>query len=383
MERIEFINVARILWCCQDLGITPYELGRETGISNNRIESLLEHEGGLTFNQLRAISEFFGRGVLFFLEEGEVEPNRVHTPAFRTLANQKPELSQKLKLLIERVERQREVYLSLREELGIGNERQDFTPPNTEGMRIVDAANTARRWLGLRDNNNFDSYREAIEAKGILVFRSNGYNGKWQIAKENPIMGFVLYDPSCPVIVVKKQAWDTQQAFTLMHELGHLLMHKSSSIDDEQDLQSHEGMESEANAFAGNILVPPAFLALISDNERPRDVSQFDAWLDVYRRRWGVSGEVILRRLLDSNRLDRATYNAYRRWRSDLQVSEGDGGNRMYRHREPGHIFGEPFVRTVLDSLSNKKITLTKASKYLDGINLKDIHQLKEFYART
>lgn len=379
MERIEFTNLSRILWCCQDAGITPYELGREAGVSDSAIRNLIENGEGLTFNQIKAIAEYFGRGILFFLEESEIEPNRVHTPAFRTLANQKPELSQKLKLLIERVERQREVYLSLKEELGA--DRHDFQLPNTRGMSIADAAITTRAWLGLRDNNNFDSYREAVEAKGILVFRSNGYNGKWQIAKENPIIGFVLYDNACPVIVVKKQTWETQQAFTLMHELGHIIMHRTSSIDDEQDLQSHEGAESEANAFAGNLLVPPAFLAMINDADRPANVSQYDAWLDSYRRRWGISVEVILRRLLDSQRLDRANYVSYRRWRSEQLIPEGDGGSRMYRHREPEHIFGTPFVRTVLDSLNNKKITLTKASRYLDGLNLKDIHLLEEYYA--
>jgi Zn-dependent peptidase ImmA (M78 family) len=381
MERIEFINIARIRWCCQDLGITPYELGQEVGISNNTIDNLIENGEGLTFNQLKAVSEFFGRGILFFLETGELEPNRVHTPAFRTLANQKPELSQKLKLLIERVERQREVYLSLKEELGL--ERQAFQAPNTRGMNIADAANITRAWLGLRDNNSFDSYREAIESKGILVFRSNGYNGKWQIARESPIIGFVLYDPACPVIVVKKQSWETQQAFTLMHELGHIILHRSSSIDDEQDLLSGDGMESEANAFAGNLLVPSSFLAMINDADRPIEVSLYDSWLDAYRRRWGISVEVILRRLLDNNRLDRESYIRYRRWRSEQQLPEGEGGNRQYRHREPAHIFGAPYVRTVLDSLSSKKITITKASKYLDGITLRDIHQLEAYYARS
>ena len=40
------------------------------------------------------------------------------------------------------------------------------------------------------------------------------------------------------MIVIKKQPWEPQQSFTLMHELGHLLLHKTSSIDDEHDLLS-------------------------------------------------------------------------------------------------------------------------------------------------
>ncbi|MGZ5052649.1 MAG: ImmA/IrrE family metallo-endopeptidase [Methylobacter sp.] len=72
---------------------------------------------------------------------------------------------------------------------------------------------------------------------------------KWQIAKDNPILGFSLFYPICPVIVVKKQVWEPQQSFTLIYALGHLFLHKTSSIDDEQDLHSHQGKEQAANAL--------------------------------------------------------------------------------------------------------------------------------------
>ena len=340
----------------------------------------MDGEGGLTFNQLSKLADFFGRGVLFFLETAPVDEEQAHTPAFRTLANQKPELSVKVKSLIERVERQRAVYLSLRDELD-NPDLPKFSLPKIPTNNPSKAASAAREWLKLGDENSFDSYRAAIEDKGILVFRSNGYNGKWQIAKESPILGFTLFDPTCPVIVVKKQEWEPQQSFTLMHELGHLLLHRTSSIDDEQDMQSRQGYESEANAFAGQILVPEAFLVGIDDTDRPDDVAEYDAWLARQRKAWGVSGEVILRRLLDSGRLSQANYAAYRKWRTNLVIPQADAGGARHRHREPKHIFGNTFVRTVLDALSGRYITLTKASSYLDGLKINDLHQLERHYA--
>jgi len=214
-----------------------------------------------------------------------------------------------------------------------------------------------------------------------LVFRSNGYNGKWQIPRENPILGFSLYDPTCPVIVVKKLDWESRQSFTLIHELGHLLLHKASSIDDEHDFESHRGREQEANAFAGHLLVPDAFLASIQDTDRPDEVSRYDNWLERQRRAWGVSSEVILRRLLNTGRMQQDQYEAYRQWRSQTVITQEDGGNRKYRHREPKHIFGDTFVRTVLDALYARHITLAKASGYLDSLKIKDLHQLERHYA--
>lgn len=380
MERIQSINPERIAWCCADHGITPSDLASELNIATVNIERVMSGEDGITFNQLRKVAEYFGRGVLFFLEPGPVNETQVHTAQFRTLANQKPELSAKLKILIERVEKQREVYLSLCENLS-NTDQIEFNPPKLPEKNPPEAARIVRQWLGLGERNNFESYREAVEARSILVFRSNGHSGKWQIAKENPILGFSLFYPTCPVIVIKKQDWEPQQSFTLMHELGHLLLHKTSSIDDEQDLHSHQGKEQAANTFAGHLLVPDTFLTNIRDQERPDEVSQYDEWLERPRKTWGVSGEVILRRLLDAGRLPQDRYTAYRQWKKRTPIQQKDRGNRQYRHREPKHIFGDTFVRTVLDALDARYITLAKASSYLDNLKINDLHQLERHIA--
>jgi Zn-dependent peptidase ImmA (M78 family) len=379
MERLENTNSARIAWCCADFGITPDDLAHEVGISLAAMHRAMAGEAGLTFNQLSKIAGFFGRGVLFFLEAGEPEAERMHTVAFRTIANQKPELSAKIKALIERVEHQRTIYLALKDELG-AEDFPDFEPPELP-REAYDAATVARLWLALPERNSFETYRAAIESKGILVFLSNGYQGRWQIARESPVIGFSLYDDQCPVIVVKKQRFESQQTFTLIHELGHLLMQRMSSIDDEGDLHSTEGDERLANAFAGQVLVPEGFLDQIDLAETPLTVDQYDGWLERFRKQWGVSTEVILRRLTDSGRLRRDRYAAYREWRAGVNEPIRDGGNREWRHREPKHIFGDTFVRAVLDAMHSRYISLSKASSYLDGLKISDLHKLERYYA--
>jgi Zn-dependent peptidase ImmA (M78 family) len=381
MDRIQSINPARIAWCCADHGITPEALAAEVGISADRMSTVMHDGEGLTFNQLRSVADFFGRGVLFFLEAEPVEAPQVHTPQFRTLASQKPELSPRLKNLIERVEKQRQIFLSLQDELD-SDAWSSFEAPDLPSRDVATAARHVRQWLGLGDKNDFESFREAVEAKGILVFRTNGYNGKWQIAKESPIAGFALYDEQCPVIVVKKMASEAAQNFTLMHELAHVLLHKTSWIDEEADLRSSQGREHEANQFAGLVLVPDAFLKQIDDLNRPAEAAMLDEWLRPHHLKWGASTEVILRRLMDVGRLSQAVYVAYRELVSDRTYNNEDqGGSRAYRYREPRHMFGDRYVRTVLDSLSAQHITLSKASGYLDGLKIADVHALERFCA--
>ena len=381
MERIQSVNAARIAWCCADHGITPGELAAELDIAPNTVSRIMAGELGPSFQQLSKIAQHFGRGVLFFLEAGPVDVGTVHTLQFRTLASQKPELSARVKALVERAERQRDMFLSLREDLDADGPPL-FAPPDLTGCDPKRAAALARQWLGLSQaQQSFDSYRDAVEARGILVFRASGYNGKWQIAKESPILGFALYDELCPVIVVKKQHSDTQLSFTLMHELGHLLLHKASSIDDDGDIHGQQGAEREANAFAGHLLVPDSALTTISDLTRPQDVFELDAWLKPLSKQLAVSTEVILRRLMDEGRLSAGLYAAYRQWRAAQTVPEGGSGSREWRHREPKHLFGDRFVRTVLDALQSRHITLAKASDYLDSLKVKDIRELERFYA--
>jgi Zn-dependent peptidase ImmA (M78 family) len=379
-ERIQSINPSRIVWCCNDRDITPLELAAAVRIPESTLQRLLAGEDSITFNQLRRVAEFFGRGVLFFLDPNVVDSANVHTPQFRTIANQKSDLSPKVKTLIERVEKQRDIYLNLRESSHGLDEHPRFDPPDIANLDVFGAATRTRAWLELPAQNTFDSYREALERKGILVFRSNGYNGKWQISKDDPILGFNLFDETCPVIFIKKQ-YPTQQSFTLMHELGHVLLHRTSSIDDANDLQAHVGRERDANAFAGHVLVPTEFLSSIRDRERPQSVEDFEDWLLVHRRTWGVSAEVILRRLHDVGRLTQGQYQSYRTWRQGVPRRDEEGGNRAYRHREPKHIFGDRFVLTVLDALNSKNVTLNKASTYLDGLKIQDLHRLEAYYA--
>ena len=296
------------------------------------------------------------------------------------MANQKPTLSPKVKAIIKRTEKQRDVYLQLLEESSLGD-TQSFSPPDVTDKSPEVVADIAREWLRIEHANTFEDYRKELESRGVLVFRSNGYQGKWKIPEESRVEGFSLYGEYCPVIFVRKQNADSRQTFTLAHELGHLLLHKSSSIDDERDIHSSDGVEREANSFAANFLLPERFLESIHDHERPQAVSSLDDWFGEYCHNWGVSAEVILLRLVALGRLEPAVYQAYREWHAQRPGSGGKGGNRSYRNREPTHLFGDKFVRTVLDSLHSRTITITRASRYLDGLKLNDLHKLATFHA--
>lgn len=377
MQRISSINPARVAWCCQDAGLSIEQLADQTGLDPGRLASHALSEQGLTFNQLRKLADVFGRGVLFFMEPGPVRPDELRSAQFRTLTNRKPDLTPRVRALIERVERHRSLYLSLLEDAG--ESPPPFEPPDLP-VDLRQAADAVRRWLCLAHQNDFEASRLAVEARGVLVVRSNGYSGQWQIPPDSPISGFSIYDPGCPVIFLRKLQPDSRQTFTLMHELGHLLLHRASCIDSEDDLFSAAGREREANLFAAHLLVPDRFLLEIDDARRPESAEQFDGWLNPFKAHWGVSGEVILRRLVEAGRMTGDDYAAYRRL---VTRPVDQTGTRMYRHREPWHMFGRPFVRAVFSALYADRISLSRASTCLDNLKITDVRKLEQYLANV
>jgi len=381
MAFINSVNIDRIRWCISDRGISIDELADETGIEKQTLHQILNGEILITLSQLKSLAKFFNRGILFFVAGGIVNENKLRTSGFRTLTNEHPNLDPDIKSLIERVERQRQIYLNLREELGEGD-LPKFNPPDVPKDKPEFAATIARRWLSTNGDRTFNGYRRLVESKGVLVFRSNGYSGPWQVPKESEVAGFSIYHRNCPIIFVRKHAVQQRQLFTLAHELGHLILHGAGSIDNDDSLFAYRGKERDVNEFAGSFLVPNEALRDLSLEDKPASADKFEEWLRPTAQTWGVSVEVILLRLLGDNRVTRKDYEAYKVWKHSQKPIEGGRGNRQYRYREPVHVFGKSYVGTVLEALGSQQITATKASRFLDNIKINDVHRLqREFNA--
>ncbi len=363
-----------------DAQIGAGHLAQDVGISERTLARAVEGEIGLTFVQLQKLGKYFGRTPLFFLEEGVPEAQQIRSPQFRTLLNQQRNVDQKIKRIIQLAEWQREAYIDILDELD-AEDRIQFDPPDLTGLSSNSAARLARQWLEISSESTFEHFRTAIEKRGILVFRTNGYAGKWQIPSTNPTIGFSLYHSSYPIIVVRKESVEARQTFTLAHELGHLLLFRESTIDSVDSLNSHARKERLANEFAGHFLIPQERLNQIDTSNLSDEPEVLESQLQNFRRLWGVSTDTILIRLIASNRIQQIVYDDFKEWRDNRPTENTQGGSREWRHREPKHILGDTYVRAVLQALDANKLTLVKASKYLDDLKLTDLKQLERYYA--
>ncbi|MDX7904786.1 ImmA/IrrE family metallo-endopeptidase [Acinetobacter baumannii] len=381
------VNPDRILWCCNKYGISVDLLAKKMHISLPKFTEMLEENDHITitYNQLEKLGETFGESILFFLKSDPIKEDNVLIPQFRTFNSQFPILDLKIKKIIENVVAQHDVYLSLLEDLDI--KLTDFKGLNLEGLSIKEKSIKIRNWLGLDNSKKmvFKDYRELIENKNILVFLSAGYNGAWKIPNESPVIGFSFYHEQIPLIFVKKdnEFSDSLSIFTLFHELAHILCHKQTIIDTNEIIYSDKKIEREANLLAANILVSDTMLKLINFNEKPEDVTGYINWVKPIMDKASVSPDVVLLRLMEYDLISHNEYEEFRVYRKEQHEKNkktyGAESKNIARKRylEPKQMFGEGYVRVVIDALNNKLVTFNKASNYLDGIKVKNIKEIE------
>ena len=169
-------------------------------------------------------------------------------------------------------------------------------------------------------------WRETFENNGIFVFK-DAFN-------YDKISGFCLYNKEFPIIYLNNSMPETRQIFTLFHELAHLIFGVGGidTLDDRFLGRLSPGdkqIEVFCNEFAGKFLVPDNhFDSQIYGCEINEEV------ISSLAERYSVSREVILRKLLDRNIIDRRFYQEKaEEWIEIAKESRrrGGGGNYYYK----------------------------------------------------
>ena len=99
------INPKRLQWCMNTIEVDLDGLSLEVHIAKQTLEQVMENQAALSVNQLEKIANYFKRSLLFFLDPSEASEEKIYSPQFRTINNQKPINSPKLRAFMERVEK--------------------------------------------------------------------------------------------------------------------------------------------------------------------------------------------------------------------------------------------------------------------------------------
>ena len=228
---------------------------------------------------------------------------------------------------------------------------------------------TQRQWAA--GYESFNGWREALEAKGVLVFQARDVDVQ-------EARGFSISETPLPVVVVNIKDALTGRIFTMMHELSHVAL-RAGGLCDLSNLNGRppEDQRTEVfcNAAAAAALLPAEDLLLeemVRSNPRP---AWSDQQLNTLSNGYGVSREAMLRRLLTLGKTTEGFYEEYRERYAQTPNAQ-QGGGFAPPDRLAVSTSGLLFTRLVLGNYHQNTITASDVAEYL-SVRLKHLPKIE------
>ncbi len=213
---------------------------------------------------------------------------------------------------------------------------------------------------------------EQTDEAGVLVMTSGvvGSNNNRKLDTEE-FRGFALSDEYAPLVFINGADTKAAQMFTLAHELAHIWLGESALSDVSPASQPSQRIEVWCNQVAAELLVPLD----VFRQELPRTNPLDDAAR--LARRFKVSTLVILRRILDTERIDSSTFQeAYREETNRLRAilaTRGGGGNY---YLTTGARASKRFARALVVSTFEGHTPFTETFRMLGMRKMSTLKQL-------
>jgi Zn-dependent peptidase ImmA (M78 family) len=352
------INPDMLVWARETARVSLTDAAQRLDVTESELDAWENGEPGLTIARLQKIAEAYRRPLAaFFLSARPDVPERVRD--FRRLPDAPTSWGPNLASELRRAEQQREAVVDL---LDLRNEpaRSSWREPaNGSADELPERARAllARRSLASRPNASskptdwFFFWSSALEEVGVLVVTMNRVD-------PSEARGFSISENEVPVAAVNGSEHFNGRIFTLLHEYAHLLLSTSGLCDLHETptgARDQDAVEVECNRIAGEILVPSGVFSkrpIQSHSDATENNWPLAVLIDEGRF-WGVSPEVILRKLVDSGRASR---HFYHQWREGTSRQDQEETFHARTARKPGgdglrtkvRNLGKGYVRLVV-----------------------------------
>jgi len=316
-------------------GFSMDMLAQSVGVSKEAINKYEKGKAQPDSTKLLKICKALGVKVDYFFR---VEKYSIDEIEFRKKAKLGArEINQLEEIVKDKLER----YLELEELMAITN---DFVNPlsskvvdNAEAIEVV--ADELRSAWGL-GNNPIGNIIDMLEDSGVKVI---------EIDMPDSFDGLAtMVNDSIPIIVINKNFPIERKRFTLIHELGHLL------LEFPKDMSSKE-KEKLCNRFAGAFLLPQYWVFKELGNSRKHFYIEE---LSALQKEWGLSIQAILYRCKDHGIIKQfAMTTFYKKYNADPGYKE-----RIDKSRFLGSETSGRFNQLVFKALAQEVISTGKAA---------------------
>ena len=379
------INSALLIWARNTIA---YDIEEAANKINIKPETLAKWESGEikpTVKQLRKLANVYKRPLAAFYLDKPPKDFDVIKDYRRISADECIEKSPELLLEIRKAKYKRQLALQLADEANISipsfelsARKTDNVEKLSEGIRDFWGINLKTQFLWKEKYEALRNWKNAFEKKGVLILQSSGI-------PVNMMRGFSISYNKLPVIVINGTDSPRGRIFTMMHELGHLIIHSEGLCNDFSYYRKGESeiidTEVFCNNLAGNILVPS--YALEKENII-RDRSQNYEWtnddLIQLSNKYNVSNETILRRIL---LIGKTTVPYYKKKKIEFdkiykELSEKKPEGFPPPDKKSIANNGMLLISLAFDAYYKNKIPVNKLTDYLD-VKIKYLNNIEEY----
>ena len=227
-----------------------------------------------------------------------------------------------------------------------------------------------------------ERWRNAVQDAGVFVFKRS--------FKQKEVSGFCLLDREFPIIYINNSTPASRQIFTLLHELAHILLgvnDLTTEIFESGQLADDKAriIEIFCNQFAASLLIPDhAFdQDLLELAEEDRHFTS-DESISVLAKKYKVSREVIVRKLLNKGLVNRSFYSEkakqyaeeYQQFR---ELRREKGGGDYYATKAA--YLGRHFITLVFSAYYQGRFDLGQTAEYLH-VKPQNVTKLEETWLR-
>lgn len=366
---------------------TVDEAASKVRTSADKITEWEEGTSKPTVRQARLLAEFYERPFLeFFLPE---PPEVQETPKlvdYRLYAGKESPSQPDVEPILRWAQEVRLNALDLYDLLGEQPSR--FPPslyatidddPERVAAKVREASEfTLDSQTSLRANQRYEIVRilrQAVERLGVLVLRDT------ELA-DYGARGVCLYDEIVPVIVFGKEA-PTAQAFTIAHELGHVVLQDGSisgPLSASSDPRRVADTERWCNRFSAAYLMPREAINEVwpLPNQPLDEVT--DDQLSQVANHFSVSPHAALIRLVELGYVRAEFY--WNKKRAEFVAAESESyrgfGRAAYYGTRYRSAVGDTYTGLVIEALNNGLVTHHSASEFMGIKNPKHLSDIVE-----
>ncbi len=372
------INPILLLWARETAGYSIEDLAKE-------FPKLPEWESGNqnpSYAQLESLATKYHRPIALFFFPNPPEEESVKKSLRAISEDEINNLSPHIRYLFRKAKSFQVKLRELFENQELEQRKKIHWLKNISNHPIKDTASQVRKLFNVSldtqtswDNSDIalKEWRKILAINGIYVFK--------EAFKDDKVSGFCIYDNTFPIIFINNSHSKNRQIFTLFHELAHLIFHDSyldifdSRIYDLEEKDPNH-IEVKCNKFANQFLVPEDYFL---KNYSHSDMS--DDSISKIAEHFKVSRDVILRKMLDNNFINRSEFlgkiQEWARQKKGFTNNKKEGKSSGNYHNTKMSYLGDAYLSLVFTNYYKGKLNVEKATEYL-GIPVKSFSSIED-----